>query len=163
VGGRSIGRDRERALELQRNAQSMLGEPVDLAPLVERLDTMWESPFWEEIAQKCLNCAICSYLCPTCHCFDIQDEGNERTGRRIRIWDSCMFPLFTREASGHNPRANGADRVRQRVMHKFNYFVENLGEYGCVGCGRCVRECPVNVDIREVLTGALQYPVPAKK
>ncbi|MCK5525860.1 MAG: 4Fe-4S dicluster domain-containing protein, partial [Candidatus Latescibacteria bacterium] len=66
-------------------------------------------------------------------------------------WDSCMFPLFTLHASGHNPRNSGNERMRQRMMHKFSYTVDNWGDTFCVGCGRCVRSCPVNLDIREVI------------
>lgn len=144
--------DIKRASTVRKEAESTLSEPVDITSLKEDLDTLWDNPVWNEIAYKCLSCAACSYLCPTCYCFDIQDEraGNAR-GKRIRVWDSCMFSLFTKEASGHNPRPSSKERMRQRIMHKFNYFVENLGDFGCVGCGRCIRSCPVNMDIREVI------------
>ncbi|MCD6297627.1 MAG: 4Fe-4S dicluster domain-containing protein, partial [Deltaproteobacteria bacterium] len=93
----------------------------------------------------------CTYLCPTCWCFDIQDEVLGKEGDRIRNWDSCMFPLFTLHGSGHNPRDLKVQRVRQRFMHKLKYYVEKY-ENGvqCSGCGRCVRYCPVNIDIRQV-------------
>jgi ferredoxin len=109
-----------------------------------------DSPAWDRAAFGCLACAACAYLCPTCHCFDIQDERRPGTeeGRRVRIWDTCMSALFTKEASGHNPRRASRDRMRQRVMHKFDYFVENFGEPACTGCGRCVRYCPAGLDIR---------------
>jgi len=106
---------------------------------------------WEEVHKKCLGCAVCTYLCPTCHCFDIGDEVTGVSGERIRNWDSCMFPLFTLHASGHNPRPSRKERFRQRIMHKFNYFMENNDCMACVGCGRCVWNCPVNLDIRQVL------------
>jgi len=140
--------DIKRASSIREKAESTLSKPVDITSLKEDLDNLWDNPVWDEIAYKCLSCAACSYLCPTCYCFDIQDEraGNAR-GKRIRVWDSCMFSLFTKEASGHNPRPSSKERMRQRIMHKFNYFVENLGEFGCVGCGRCIRSCPVNMDI----------------
>jgi sulfhydrogenase subunit beta (sulfur reductase) len=124
--------------------------------ITEKLEGMYDDPFWDELHQKCLGCAACSYLCPTCHCFDIVDEGTIASGRRVRNWDSCQFALFTHHASGHNPRASGKERMRQRVMHKFSYFVENFGEIACVGCGRCVRECPVNMDIRAVIEAIRQ-------
>ena len=114
---------------------------------------MYDDPFWDELHLKCLGCGACTYLCPTCHCFDIVDEGNAVRGKRVRNWDTCQFALFTHHTSGHNPRQSGKERMRQRVMHKFNYFVENQGEIACVGCGRCVRNCPVNLDIRAVIEG----------
>jgi ferredoxin len=122
----------------------------------ERLDAIYDDPFWDEMHLKCLGCGACTYLCPTCHCFDIVDEGNSVRGQRVRNWDTCQFALFTHHTSGHNPRPSGKERMRQRMMHKFNYFVENQGEIACVGCGRCVRHCPVNLDIRAVIEGIRQ-------
>jgi ferredoxin len=115
------------------------------------LDNNFEHPFWATIHSKCLACGTCTYLCPTCHCFDISDETTGNDGVRIRSWDSCMFPLFTKETSGHNPRTSQKERWRQRVMHKFKYYVDNFNAIACVGCGRCVRSCPVNLDIRKVV------------
>ena len=149
--------DLKQAEKVEDKAKSMLGKLVDLSYLKRNLDSLWDDPIWDELSHKCLGCAACTYLCPTCHCFDIQDEEivvagpTPAKGRRIRIWDSCMFALFTREASGHNPRPTTKERLRQRIMHKFSYFVEDFGNFACVGCGRCVRSCPVNVDIREII------------
>jgi sulfhydrogenase subunit beta (sulfur reductase) len=119
--------------------------------LEERLETLFDDPIWDTLTESCLSCGICTYLCPTCHCFDMCDEAGTSTGERIRIWDSCQFPLFTRQASGVNPRPSARERFRQRVMHKFCYLPKNGSQTGCVGCGRCVTECPVNLDIREVV------------
>ena len=109
------------------------------------------APFWEDIAFACLNCGTCTFSCPTCWCFDIQDEVHGKSGVRMKNWDSCMFPIFTVHTTGHNPRDSKTQRVRQRFMHKLKYFVDKY-EAGimCVGCGRCVRQCPVNIDIRRV-------------
>ncbi|MDI6726931.1 MAG: 4Fe-4S dicluster domain-containing protein [Smithellaceae bacterium] len=115
------------------------------------LDNNFEHPFWETIHRRCLACGACTYLCPTCHCFDISDEVKADQGVRLRLWDSCMYPLFTREASGHNPRPTQKERWRQRVMHKFKYYVDNFNAISCVGCGRCVMSCPVNIDIRKIV------------
>lgn len=108
------------------------------------------SGIWESIAWGCLNCGACTFLCPTCFCFDLAPEGRLR-GAMIRTWDSCMFPKFTLHASSHNPRSHPMQRVRQRILHKFSYFPLRKGKYGCVGCGQCVEICPVNWDIREVV------------
>ena len=112
---------------------------------------LYEAPFWHNVAETCINCGACTFLCPTCYCFDIQDETIHGKGRRIRYWDSCMFPLFTLHASGHNPRGQKFQRVRNRFMHKLKYFPDKFGPISCVGCGRCIKECPVNIDIREVI------------
>ena len=136
-------------------AEQMISGP-STEGVKETLDGMYEDPFWDESHLKCLGCGVCTYLCPTCHCFDIVDEGKDSSGRRVRNWDTCQFALFTHHTSGHNPRPTGKERMRQRVMHKFNYFVANFQEIACVGCGRCVRECPVNLDIRAVIDGIAQ-------
>lgn len=121
------------------------------------------APFWEDVAFACINCGTCTYLCPTCWCFDIQDETRGRQGMRLRNWDSCMFPLFTLHGSGHNPRGQKVQRVRQRFMHKLKYYVDKYEDgIQCVGCGRCVRHCPVNIDIRKVCELMNSYALAGK-
>ncbi|MCF8062568.1 MAG: 4Fe-4S dicluster domain-containing protein [Deltaproteobacteria bacterium] len=117
------------------------------------VNALYEAPFWEDVAFSCINCGTCTFLCPTCWCFDIQDEVQmlPMVGDRMRNWDSCMFPLFTLHGSGHNPRSSKTERVRQRFMHKLKYYVDKYDDgIQCVGCGRCVQFCPVNIDIREI-------------
>ena len=105
------------------------------------LDDNFESDFWAENSRSCLGCGACSYLCPTCHCFDIVDEATWNQGERRRNWDCCACSLFTLHASGHNPRPDRPARCRQRLMHKFKYFPERFDRIACVGCGRCVKVC----------------------
>lgn len=109
-----------------------------------------EESLWQRISATCINCGICTYLCPTCHCFDLCDLQTPGGAVRFRRWDSCAFPAFTKMA-GHNPREEKWRRYRQRVSHKFNFFYQNFQAMACVGCGRCVAYCPVNLDLREVL------------
>jgi len=144
----------EKADELKRKAEKKISSHVLTDKLRERnVNELFDAPFWDDVAFACINCGACTFLCPTCWCFDIQDEVTKKGGDRIRNWDSCMFPLFTLHASGHNPRAEKVQRVRQRFMHKLKYYVDKYGNgVACVGCGRCVRCCPVNVDIREVFS-----------
>lgn len=106
----------------------------------------FEDPKWEDIALKCLGCGICTFLCPTCYCFDIQDEKTSR----FRFWDSCSFSSFTK-MPGYQPRQEQFQRFRNRILHKFLYFKENFSEYACVGCGRCLKYCPVSMDIIDVI------------
>jgi ferredoxin len=123
---------------------------TDRLQVLDTLD-LHGADFWEDIAFSCINCGTCTFVCPTCWCFDIQDEIYGKKGQRIRNWDSCMFPIFTVHTTGHNPRATSLDRLRQRFMHKLKYFVDKYDQgIMCVGCGRCVRQCPVNIDIRKV-------------
>ena len=124
---------------------------VDPEGIPEALPQLWEDPLWENISAPCLGCGICTYLCPTCYCFDIQDEVEEPAGRRCRMWDSCMFAEYTVHTSGHNPRPSRRERTRNRINHKYSYFVDKFGEIACVGCGRCSRLCPVNIDLIDIL------------
>ncbi len=115
-----------------------------------------EDALWDGQALRCLGCGACAYVCPTCACFDIQDEGTTNRGVRLRCWDSCGFAAFTLHTSGHNPREEQGPRWRQRIMHKFSYMPERQNVFGCVGCGRCSRACPVDMNIKEHLIALLE-------
>jgi sulfhydrogenase subunit beta (sulfur reductase) len=145
----------EKALEQRTHAEECVASQSksdgERVPQRE-LSALFELGIWKRLAETCLNCGACTFVCPTCHCFDIQDETKGAKGRRVRNWDTCMSPLFTRHASGHNPRGSKTARLRQRFLHKFSYMPTKLsGALGCVGCGRCITACPVNIDIREVI------------
>ncbi len=141
--------------ELASAANEAMAEPVPVKDVVENLSSdllgSFEGNVWDRFHEKCLGCAACAFLCPTCHCFNIADESTLSGGKRLRTWDCCMMPLFTKHVSGHNPRESTRERMRQRIMHKFMYYVSNFGDPACVGCGRCVRACPINNDLREAL------------
>jgi len=132
-------------------ALGKLPPAMDLDAIRAWLESHFDDPFWEAEALPCVGCGACTYTCPTCHCFDIVDEPTGNRGVRRKNWDSCQFGQFTRHTSGHNPRPDRASRWRQRVMHKFAYYVQRFGRRSCVGCGRCRRVCPVGMDIAEQL------------
>jgi sulfhydrogenase subunit beta (sulfur reductase) len=140
------------AHQLQEAAASGMEAPFEAAGIRDVLYDLFETSFWYEVQQSCLGCGVCTFLCPTCHCFDVVDEVQRR--ERVRNWDTCMFRIYSQEASGYNPRPTNVERTRQRIMHKYAYFLENHGEIGCTGCGRCVRHCPVDLDIRQVIRSA---------
>jgi sulfhydrogenase subunit beta (sulfur reductase) len=131
---------------------------LNVEGIAEKLKSIFDSDWWESVYLPCLACGTCTYVCPTCHCFDITDDVRKDNGQRARNWDSCMFPLFTHHTSGHNPRPSGKERWRQRLSHKFRYFVENYEDIACVGCGRCIMNCPVGIDIRKIVAEAQQQP-----
>jgi ferredoxin len=140
----AAARDRLRQVEghLRRNPVAR-----EWAAVLER---NFDLPLWEALGRRCLGCSICTYVCPSCSCFDVQDTGTAWCGDRCRSWDSCTFALFTRHASGHNPRPTQAARYRQRVLHKFAYFpASHAGQFMCVGCGRCLKLCPVGLSIQD--------------
>ncbi|RLI92771.1 MAG: hypothetical protein DRO95_01380 [Candidatus Altiarchaeales archaeon] len=118
----------------------------------EKLEEIDEE-YWDSIATRCIECYICTLLCPTCYCFNVFDTlsvfGN--SGHRIIFQDSCMSRDFSRLAGGENPRRERRERLRNRIYHKLKYFVDRYGRLGCTGCGRCVSLCPVGIDIREFI------------
>ncbi|MDP7078440.1 MAG: 4Fe-4S dicluster domain-containing protein [Candidatus Undinarchaeales archaeon] len=138
--------------EIRERAESAIKRTVDVSGLPEKLKTLFDHPVWEDMAQTCLGCYNCTYLCPTCHCFDIQDEVRGRKGRRIRVWDSCSNPEYTLHGSGYNPRPGRKNRMRNRILHKYQYYPDNFGVIACVGCGRCASNCPVGLSIVEELS-----------
>ncbi|NVO00944.1 MAG: 4Fe-4S dicluster domain-containing protein [Geobacteraceae bacterium] len=126
-------------------------EKVDLQKVKAWLDNNFEDPAWDSIATRCVGCGACAFVCPACHCFDIVDEGTEKSGKRRKNWDACGFWKFTHHASGHNPRDGQPKRYRNRIMHKFKYYDDKFGQTLCTGCGRCIRLCPVGIDIAEIV------------
>jgi len=117
-----------------------------------KLQNLFENPVWDEKSRACLGCGSCAFVCPVCSCFDIQDEAHGSKGSRLRCWDSCGFGLFTLHTSGHNPRETQGARWRQRILHKFLYMPNKSKVAGCVGCGRCSRVCPADINILETVT-----------
>ncbi|MFO7460333.1 MAG: 4Fe-4S dicluster domain-containing protein [Desulfatiglandales bacterium] len=159
-GGPQPGQDEKEKVEaLQNSSAEKISSHMETGQLRQKaVNELFNAPFWEEVAFACINCGTCTFLCPTCWCFDIQDEVLGKEGDRLRNWDSCMFPLFTLHGSGHNPRDKKVQRVRQRFMHKLKYYVDKYDDgVQCSGCGRCVRYCPVNIDIRDVAEKMNRY------
>ncbi len=116
----------------------------------EKLLELFNSEVWAELAESCLGCGTCTFVCPTCQCYDVQDFDNGREVRRFRCWDSCMYSDFTMMAHGTN-RPTQKERFRQRFMHKLVYYPSNNnGVFGCVGCGRCLQKCPIHMNIVKV-------------
>jgi ferredoxin len=133
----------------------------------ERWPEHFTDRYWDLLAERCIGCRVCAYVCPTCRCFDVRDEVVERRTNysrydRLRCWDSCTGANYRVTAGGHNPRATKGQRLRNRYFCKFYYVPQDYGPTGCVGCGRCIEACPVNIDIMEVLHDVSSHAQPVQ-
>jgi len=143
--------DETRARETKDAAHSKVTRQLDTKNIKEKLLSSFENQdYWEQIAAKCISCGICTFLCPTCYCFDINDEMLKGCGARFRSLDSCSFPTYTKMPM-ENPRTEKWRRVRNKVCHKYEFYPMSFDVIACTGCGRCIRLCPVNWDITQTL------------
>lgn len=116
-----------------------------------KTEQFFSAPEWKELSESCLGCGSCTFHCPTCQCYDIKDLKTAEGVIRYRCWDSCMYSEFTKMSAGQ-PRPTQMERFRQRFMHKLVYYPENNnGLFSCVGCGRCLQSCPINMNIVKVM------------
>ena len=148
--------DKTRAEESRKTSKKAM-EELPLANLKldgwgsEDLLEKFGAAFWGKLSQACVGCGTCTYICPTCQCYDIQDFDTGHEVQRFRCWDSCMFSDFTLMAHG-NSRKSQLERFRQRFMHKLVYYpANNEGIFSCVGCGRCLSKCPISMNIVKVI------------
>lgn len=117
----------------------------------DKTDEYFDRPEWKTLSESCLGCGTCTFVCPTCQCYDIKDFKTNKGVERFRCWDSCMYSDFTKMSAGQ-PRLSQVERFRQRFMHKLVYFpTNNDGMFSCVGCGRCVQKCPISMNIVKVM------------
>lgn len=162
--GSSKGLEIIKQLELNRTEEPKIHKGINKRRMnkldLEAFWKLYEHPVWSKLSDDCLLCGACMAACPTCTCFDVVDESDLdlSEGRRIRVWDSCIFRIFTMVAGGRVVRREPTDRFKHRYYHKFLYFKERYGVYGCTGCGRCALTCPRHIDpvkvIGEVLKNA---------
>jgi ferredoxin len=131
-------------------AAGQMGRKLDTRNLARLLRENPEHPRWDQVAQRCLTCANCTLVCPTCFCHTIEDTSDlsGEHAERWRKWDSCFTQDFS-YLHGGSVRASGRSRYRQWLTHKLSTWVEQFGELGCVGCGRCITWCPVGIDLTE--------------
>ncbi|MCD6324515.1 MAG: 4Fe-4S dicluster domain-containing protein, partial [Desulfurococcales archaeon] len=143
--------------ELMRKAREKAVAPFETEDLPDLLDEALDPEVWKKVAEKCLGCANCNMVCPTCFCFDVIDEPElDGSSRRVRVWDGCHSYTYAEIAGGVNIRKDLWARYRHWVLHKFSYWVRQFGTMGCVGCGRCITWCPAGIDLREVVSEVIK-------
>ena len=144
--------DLEKYVKWREYRESQFKLEMDFTGMPSIMELCWDDPLWEELGDKCLSCGACTIVCPTCPCFNVLDEIDlkQTGGQRFRRWDSCMFREYSMVTGGHNFRESRAARLKLRFTHKLQAFVGKFGEPACVGCGRCIDTCPVDIDIKTV-------------
>jgi len=146
----------ERFEAVMRDASEKARAGFELNGLPEELELRIESKTYEEVAERCLGCANCNMVCPTCFCFDVLDVPLiDGSAERVRVWDGCLNFTYGQVAGGHF-RPDLWARYRHFVLHKFAYWIKQFGTYGCVGCGRCITWCPAGIDLRETVRKVLR-------
>jgi sulfhydrogenase subunit beta (sulfur reductase) len=143
----------QKYLEWRRKRDSRYKLNFDLTGMPDIMELSWDSDLWQELADKCLACGACSMVCPTCNCYNIRDisDLSLESGVRERHWDSCMNKEYALVAGGHNFREARAERLKLWYTHKLKAFITEYGKPSCVGCGRCIDTCPVNINVAEVI------------
>ena len=131
---------------------------IDRHKIPEMFVKTFESKVWDDVGRRCLACGNCTNVCPTCYCFDVMDEPNMdlKTGKRIRVWDSCQNEPFAKISSGENFRSERKDRKRHRFNRKFLYPFERYSRFFCIGCGRCSRTCMAKINLKETINQLIE-------
>jgi len=143
--------DIKKYIEWRKKRDGMFRTDIDLTAMPDIFEISYNSPIWEKLGEYCLSCGQCSMVCPTCNCYDVED--NYRVGSEIernRHWDSCMFREYSLVAGGHNFREARSERLKLFYTHKLAGYMSIFGKPACVGCGRCADTCPVGINVPNV-------------
>jgi sulfhydrogenase subunit beta (sulfur reductase) len=157
--------DIQKYVKWRQKRNKMFKKSLDFDNMPDIMELSYESEIWDKFGEICISCGQCTMVCPTCNCYNVMDVfniTNETTGRRDRFWDSCMFVDYSLVTGGHNFRASRADRLRLWYGHKLKTFGKNYGRPGCVGCGRCVETCPVDINVLTVSDALITREMPKK-
>ncbi|MCF2137110.1 MAG: 4Fe-4S dicluster domain-containing protein [Candidatus Thorarchaeota archaeon] len=157
--------DIEEYIDWRQARDKMFKASFDFKSMPDIMELSYNSPIWDYFADKCLSCGQCSMVCPTCNCYtvtDVLEVSPDTKGRRERYWDSCMFVDYSLVAGGHNFRGARADRLKLWYTHKLKAYANEYGKPACIGCGRCVRTCPVDINVLTVAQALTEMEVPAQ-
>jgi len=156
-------KDLEKFIEWKKDRDSCYPVDFDFTAMPDIMELSYNSPVWEKIGEKCLACGSCTMVCPTCNCYDVVDRLalGKFEGIRERHWDSCMYKEYSMVAGGHNFREARSQRLKLWYTHKLQGFIGQFGKPSCVGCGRCVETCPVDINVVTVAKALKGEPVEA--
>jgi len=148
----STAADQDKAKDLEKASRKAFKNTTAISMAQEKLPQFWDDVLWEQESVNCLLCGGCNFVCPTCHCYNIEDIAcDKQISTRIKYWDSCQLAGFTQMAA-ENTRSTQAERLRQRIFHKIVYTSDQYkGVPGCTGCGRCIEVCPAEIDITHII------------
>jgi len=140
-------------IKWRRDTEKKFKNNIDLTGITDLMELEYNSEVWNELGEECLSCGQCTMVCPTCTCFNVEDIINLdlKTGIRERLWDSCVFKEYSLCAGGHNFREARGVRLKLWYTHKLKAFIGHFGSPSCVGCGRCLITCPVDINIKTVV------------
>lgn len=152
--------DRTAARTTVASARNQMGRRLTTQGIKELLQGNQEHPRWDDVAARCLTCANCTMVCPTCFCTTVEDTSDlgGDNAERWRRWDSCFTMDFS-YVHGGSVRRSSKSRYRQWMTHKLAHWFDQFGTSGCVGCGRCITWCPVGIDITEEVAAIRAHPV----
>jgi sulfhydrogenase subunit beta (sulfur reductase) len=156
-------KDIQTYVQWQEKRDAAFKTEINFIRMPDLMELNYKAPFWEEIGAACLACGSCTMVCPDCNCYDVADREflGGKPGQRLRCWDSCTLPEYSEVAGGENFREHKSQRLKLWYTHKLQAYVSKFGKPSCVGCGRCLVTCPVEINIRTVATALEGHPVDA--
>ncbi len=125
---------------------------IDFSAMPDLMELKYNDPLWDKLGNACLACGSCSNVCPTCNCYNVLDKPalGEDFSQIQRCWDACTLENYSEVAGGENFRENRANRLKLWYTHKLQAYISKYGKPACVGCGRCIATCPVDINVKTV-------------
>jgi len=147
-----LDKDIQAYIRWQLEKEKAFKTEIDFVTMPDLMELKYKAPFWKKASDACLACGSCSMVCPTCNCYNVSDKLflGKKPGERLRFWDSCTLPEYSQVGSGENFREHKSDRLKLWYTHKLQAYVSKFGKPSCVGCGRCIVTCPVNINVKTI-------------
>ena len=156
-------KDIQAYIQRQEKRDSAFQTEINFIRMPDLMELNYKAHFWEEVGAACLGCGSCTMVCPDCNCYDVVDLQylGGKPGQRVRCWDSCTLPEYSEVAGGENFREHKSQRLKLWYTHKLQAYVSKFGKPSCVGCGRCLVTCPVQINVKTVAAALEGHPLDA--